>query len=291
MQILLILPRLLLLIVLLTLGPFMLFVGLVVLSNGNADPDVWKVFIGIGAIFSLAFYITNRSDILKPTERLANKANEMVTAVSESTSKALTAQREKADVAKRLAVKKQAFIDNVIDRSACTPIKVIILGGAGWENQNGREFLLSMDEAVIYMSDLTSETDTTINIYDLKEIEISGPGTVSKNAGLIGGGFGIEGAVKGIAAASIVNFLTTSNNTKTFIRLTFEKNELIMLTSQIEPDKARILLSPLFLKINNKSEVEISSGLSKELQNLFNLKQIGAITDEEYESLKKNLII
>jgi hypothetical protein len=198
--------------------------------------------------------------------------------------------QQKIDDAKNLAKRKKQYIDSIRSRSICTPVEVIILGGAGWEIMTNRKFVISMDASTIYMSDLESLIDTSISIDTLEEINISGPGKVTNNAGVIGGGFGAEGALKGIAIANVVNMLTTYSSTKTFIRLGFRSSEIVMLTSQIEPDKARVLLSPLFLKINRRPKEKTSPGASDEIKKLHELKQDGVITDSEFNKLMSKLI-
>lgn len=198
--------------------------------------------------------------------------------------------QEDMNAAREFVKKRNQYIESIKRRSTCKPVEVVILGGAGWENAKDSECMFSMDATSIYMSDLKTLIDTTININDLREIEISGPGKVTTNAGVLGGGFGAEGALKGMAIATVINILTTYSNTKTFIRLGFQSSEIVMLTSKIEPDKARILLSSLFLKANRKPKEEKTLGVSDEIHKLHELKQNGAITALQFEKLKDKLI-
>ncbi len=198
-------------------------------------------------------------------------------------------QREMA-ASRDFAEKKKHYIESIKSRSICDPVEITVLGGAGWESRKDSKCILSLDTASIYISDLKSLIDTTINIEDLREIEVSGPGKVTNNAGVMGGGFGAEGALKGMAIATVINILTTYSNTKTFIRLGFQSSEIVMLTSQLEPDKARILLSPLFLTVSRKTTGTKSTSVSGEIEKLYDLKRSGAIADAEFEKLKNQLI-
>jgi hypothetical protein len=177
-------------------------------------------------------------------------------------------RRQLKDESRRISEGTPHFIQSVTVRSVCKPLEVVILGGTGWNEKKNTKFLLSMDASNIYMSDINTLTDVQISVAELREIDISGPGKVSGDAGVIGGGFGMEGAAKGIAIATVINLLTSYSNTKTIIRLTFQRSEIVMLTSQIEPNDARILLSPLFLKISHKQPEIGGVGISAEIQNL-----------------------
>lgn len=232
----------------------------------------------------LIFVKVPTTPYMAPTlKKIANKAIVVSTDLVEE-------MQHKINEAKNHAIKKKQYIESIKIKSTCTPVEVVILGGAGWEIMTNKKFIISMDASTIYMSDLDLLIDTSININTLKEIDISGPGKVTNNAGVIGGGFGAEGALKGMAVATVINMLSTYSNTKTFIRLGFQSSEVVMLTSQIEPDKARILLSPLFLKINRRSMEQASLGAGDEIKKLYELQQNGAITDLEFERLKSNLI-
>jgi hypothetical protein len=267
----------------------LLVFGLTFLGETKIEVIVW-IMLAIGACFTVLFYVTKKSDILEPSAKLTKGIDDVQKAASENFAKAKAERVKEAAEAKRFAVRKQAYVATVNARCNSKSIEVSILGGHGWDHLKEKKYLFSMEDSFVCMSDLVSLVDTKIPRYDLRNIDISGPGKVSGNAGITGGGFGLEGAAKGIAAATVINLLTSHSSTKTVIRLGFKDSEIVMLTSQIEPDAARILLSPLYLQLNQKTAPEPNIGLSGELQNLHKLKQDGAITEEEYDKLKRQLI-
>ena len=288
------LRRALLLIFLVSFGPLALLGGFLEIAQGKYD--AWPA-IGITAIATYFFWRTIKRTAFRPTDRtlqqaelLKEKASELSSKVSNATQEWARNRASEVEEARRIAEQKKAYIQSVVQRSSSKPLEVVVLGGAGWESKKDGKFLLSMDQSLIYMSELAAMHDTPIEIGKLIEIDISGPGKVTTNAGVVGGGFGPEGAIKGIAVASVINLLTTYSNTKTFIRLGFVDSEIVMLTSQMEPDAARIWLSPLFLSINRKAPKTESRDIAGELHKLHELKQSGAITDQEFDKLKAKMI-
>ena len=77
-----------------------------------------------------------------------------------------------------------------------------------------------------------------IDYPDVDALEVSGRGasTRTTDAGLIGGGFGVKGALEGIAAASVVNALTRSTDTTidTVVHLKAGQSEVLMRTDTFE---------------------------------------------------------
>jgi hypothetical protein len=84
-------------------------------------------------------------------------------------------------------------------------------------------------------------------------IEIGGPGAVTTSTGVIGGGFGIEGALQGMAIATVLNALTTQTTVNTIVHIDTDHGELFLHTSQIEPGALRLALSPAMWRLANRA--------------------------------------
>jgi hypothetical protein len=123
-------------------------------------------------------------------------------------------------------------------------------------------------------------------------LEISGPGTESTNAGLIGGGFGLAGAAAGILSASLVNSATARTTTNTFLRIGTSEAEVFLHTSTIEPSARRMYLSPAVVKMEAlRLGSQISApNLSSELRELQALLQAGVLTADEFIRAKQRLL-
>ncbi|MCG3171669.1 MAG: hypothetical protein CALGDGBN_03310 [Pseudomonadales bacterium] len=191
---------------------------------------------------------------------------------------------------KRIEGKKKAdFIDAVVSTSDKNPVPIFILGGAKWDQLKGRKQLLSYSSGSLRFSDPETLLNTHFPLSDIYDVEISGPGTVTRDAGMIGGGFG-AGAIGGIAIASIVNILTTHTNTKTIIRISGKDAEVVMLSEELDLNDARIFFSEAYLAASRQKRSPTHSNLSEQLLRLKEMKDLGDLSDDEFSMAKRKLI-
>jgi hypothetical protein len=64
---------------------------------------------------------------------------------------------------------------------------------------------------------------------------------------VIGGGFGVQGALTGIAIAGLLNALTTRSEILTIVHVELVAGEFFALYGGAEPHALRISLSPAFV--------------------------------------------
>ena len=74
-------------------------------------------------------------------------------------------------------------------------------------------------------------------------MEIGGPGLVRSGGGFTGGGFGLSGAVEGMAIAAVLNAMTTRTSIKTVVRIQGTGCELFLLHTRLTPEQLRIEMS------------------------------------------------
>ncbi len=177
-------------------------------------------------------------------------------------------------------------------RSIHKPILALVIGGSGISEKPGAVVYLGSTDKLFIISSATDDNETQIPIESLTSIDISGPGTQINNAGIVGGGFGVEGAVKGMIAASLINAATTRTKTDTFLRILTNNSEVHFHLNNIEPSGLRLLLSHLFVAIENKKTAtgSQSAGLAEEIGKLKSLNESGAISDNEFAQAKKKLL-
>lgn len=179
--------------------------------------------------------------------------------------------------------------NKIIRRSLHKPIEISILGGFGWDNKKGEVFWLSINEKEIFLNKIDSDFELQININNISEIDINGPGTTVTNAGISGGGFGLEGAATGMAAATVINLLTTNIKTKTYIYLKYNESEVIMLTDGLEPQGARIMFSGAYASLSNNQKIS-SPSLADEFKKLHSLLEQGILSNDEFAEAKNSLL-
>ena len=118
------------------------------------------------------------------------------------------------------------------------------LGGCNYPIAAGDSANLAygLEELLIRLSDGAS---FSVPYLELASIEISGPGTLSSGGGFIGGGFGVAGALEGMAIAAVLNALTTKSKIHTFVSLTTNIGELHFHYGSMEPGALRISLASI----------------------------------------------
>lgn len=123
--------------------------------------------------------------------------------------------------------------------------------------------------------------------FELVEFNITGPGSVSTGGGFIGGGFGVEGAIEGVAIAAVLNALTTKTKIHTFITLITNFGELHLHYDKMEPAVMRVALASVFLRMRSWSPQWREHRLSV----LESAKAIGQIDEFQFAELVSRLNI
>lgn len=171
-------------------------------------------------------------------------------------------------------------------------IKTQVLGGSGWSLQTQFLYFLFVEKDFLNLQPELHGLNISIPFEALTAIEISGPGTEFRNAGVIGGGFGMAGAAIGMLTASLVNAATTQSTTNTFLRISTRDAEVFLHTSAIEPSALRMYLSPAVVKMEalRLGAQLFPPNLSTDLRELHALTQAGVLTDDEFKLAKRRLL-
>ena len=75
---------------------------------------------------------------------------------------------------------------------------------------------------------------------EIVALDFDGPGKVTKGGGFIGGGFGLLGAVEGMAIVLVLNSLTTRSEIESLIRCEAREMEVFFFTNTATPRDLRI---------------------------------------------------
>lgn len=173
-------------------------------------------------------------------------------------------------------------------------IECSYLGGSGYLFHESEKLRLFVIPDAIRIALSANGASIDIPFTEIHEVEISGPGTTTNNAGISGGGFGLEGFVKGAVAAALINAATTKSSTNTFARMLTTTGELYLHTSQAEPAQLKIRLSQVYVYLANKARTSSGSNMNgavaEEITKLHKLKQDGLIDDDEYKAAKGKLL-
>jgi hypothetical protein len=135
----------------------------------------------------------------------------------------------------------------------------------------------------------------------VEHVEIGGPGMVKKGGGFVGGGFGVTGAIEGMAIAAVLNGLTARTSIKTIVRIQGTRCELFLLHTRATPDQLRIEMSRTLGVIRSARATEVAGGIQhevravssspvEELTKLAEMLEKGLLTREEFDLMKAKLI-
>lgn len=205
------------------------------------------------------------------------------------------ARRLAARQAEKVAAERDAYERQLGQKVGHRPVRATVLGGSGTDLMAGQEILLCCTKDRIVFTDAVSRKHQAIALGDLMSVEVSGPGTQVTDAGLVGGGFGLTGAVKGMLTAAVINKLTERASTNTFVRVATPTSEAHFHIGDREPAEIRMILSPAIIRVEAAKHLAAASPgsgsrVASELSGLHKLMQDGALTEEEFASAKKRLL-
>lgn len=138
----------------------------------------------------------------------------------------------------------------------------------------------------------------TIPYTDIETIDVGGRGIVTSGGGFIGGGFGLEDAMQGMLASSVLNSLTTTTEVETLIYIGAEEQHFVLFWDGLTPDQLRISLAPTFGRVRfakrashlGEGPLSTNSNLVDQLKELASLKASGVLTDDEFIRAKRRLL-
>jgi hypothetical protein len=160
------------------------------------------------------------------------------------------------------------------------------VGGCGYPFAVGQQIDVRFSSDAIRLQ-ATNETGAAEIFYpELVDLTVTGPGAVTTGGGFIGGGFGFEGALKGMAIATVLNLLTSRTKVHTFLQLVTHQGEVFLHYGGLEPGAVRIVLSPVFTHLRRTEP----GWLDTRLQRLDALRAQGAVSEEQFASLKARLL-
>ena len=160
----------------------------------------------------------------------------------------------------------------------------LCLGGAEFPFSSGEPVDALFTEKGVVLQGKTRSA--RFSYFELVEFNITGPGSVTSGGGFVGGGFGVEGAIEGMAIAAILNGLTTKTKIHTFITLITNFGELHLHYDKMEPSVMRVVLASVFQRMRACSPRWHEQRVSV----LESAKATGQIDEPQYAELVSRLI-
>jgi hypothetical protein len=156
----------------------------------------------------------------------------------------------------------------------------------------------------IHASDgLRDVVKESVSYAEVVALQISGT-TTRRNAGMIGGGFGVVGAAEGILVASVINSLTTRTKIYTLLRIATTRSEYVFVSYSVDSSALQLSLTPAQLRVRQahqapepphaqpQPQAPANSGLSvaDEVRKLAAVRDEGLLTEEEFAAAKARLL-
>jgi hypothetical protein len=171
----------------------------------------------------------------------------------------------------------------------------VYLGGHGVSLTPGKTYSLFFEADELLVTDGGTAV-ARIPYSAVHQMEISGRGEVTSGGGFIGGGFGVEGAVTGMAVAALLNAATTQTKMETVLQLEATDAEAFFHYGLAPPDRLRIELSAVFGRLRRErshSGQELQppdAELTDQLLKLADLRREGLLSPDEFEAAKRRLL-
>lgn len=197
--------------------------------------------------------------------------------------------REVAELGARALVSLRgvAYLGGYVQVSAITP--------------GGLYDVLFLEDHLVVSAHRQAKVLAEVPYSQVEDVEIGGPGLVKTGGGFVGGGFGVSGAVEGMAIAAVLNTLTTRTSVKTVVRIQGTSCELFLLHTKLTPEQLRIAMSRPLGAIRSARPTQTAGGTRheappaapspvQELTKLADMLEKGLLTREEFDLMKSKLI-
>ncbi len=166
------------------------------------------------------------------------------------------------------------------------------LGGHGYSLVPGAGYALQISADGGF--EIRSTDGTTVaaaDSADVVEVDVSGPGEYTTGGGWIGGGFGLDGALRGAATAAILNALTTRRHVSTIVRVGTALS-IAAFDTDVDRSRLQFRLSRATHAADRRRSTRqpAHADLVGNLERLQALHVAGVLTDAEFDEAKRRLL-
>lgn len=170
----------------------------------------------------------------------------------------------------------------------------LVLGGSGYGLAPGSRLSVAalQDRAILTREEADGHETVVVPYAELTALDTSG-GKQTSSPGFIGGGFGLTGAAKGIAVASVLNAALSTTSVNTGVHIASTRGEVLLHHPVLESQQIRLRLSSLWA--GYAAAQHVSSRVSTAdpatlLARLGELRVSGVLTEQEFEAKKRDLL-
>jgi hypothetical protein len=134
----------------------------------------------------------------------------------------------------------------------------------------------------------TGQTIASVVGAELLEFAVDGPGLVHETPGFVGGGFGVEAAATGIAAAASLNRIFSNARIQSIVRVATATWTVSLVCTELTPDELKARAPTVHPPPSPRTAG--ASSIATELSQLVQLHAQGALSDAEFAAAKSKLL-
>ncbi len=179
----------------------------------------------------------------------------------------------------------------MVDEIVPQVIFVDVVDGTGWAPPVGSkvEVTLSPDQVVLRNS---QSEEFRCALGDITDVHING-NTRTSGPRIFGGGFGVKGAIEGIAAATLVNRLTSKSHKWVTVTIAGRTGRVVLVAADMAELQMRAFFRPVqdrLIKLKSGSGAVQNEDLVTTLERLVSLHESGVLDDSDFELLKERAL-
>jgi hypothetical protein len=186
--------------------------------------------------------------------------------------------------------------DFLIESQGQVTLDTVYLGGAGIPLRVYEKSTLIVSQKGFFIGQ-DGNSLWTKSFEGLRGVQITGEGLFQTGGGWIGGGFGVSGALKGAAFASVMNALTTRTHNDCYFRFVYPGIDGTFQVLSHTPRNLEIALSGVRNWLETKqpdlaprNSAEASISTVEQLERLHGLWEKKVLSDEEFATEKKKIL-
>jgi hypothetical protein len=169
-----------------------------------------------------------------------------------------------------------------------------VVGGYGWSPSPGTSVAVGVCRDRLTVASVPFRPPLREIPYErITAFDFQG-GARTRGGGFIGGGFGFEGAAKGILAATVLNTLTMRTEVNSVVRISAIDGEIYLHHGGILPEMLRTAFGPAVNAVSARSSRPNTDARPMDpvdrLDKLAKLREAGTLTQEEFDAAKAKII-
>jgi len=176
---------------------------------------------------------------------------------------------------------------------------MVLAASGGSRIRSGSSCTIYFEVDGITITPAMGQEPERLSYAEVVALQITGS-TTRRNAGVIGGGFGLEGMAEGMMMAGVINMLSTRKEMYSVLRIATTSSEYVLVSHSVDHGVLNMMLTPVHPRIRtaqakpavsvNPAAPSATTSVADELTKLAKLRDDGVLTLTEFEQEKARLL-